>query len=278
MKKFYLLCIYLIFNVTCKSQLGLSEEFETMTINQPPTGDWLSSNFTVTASPHGYIGMGNRQALSCHLNYGVQNDSVFTPLLTGCNYGTCGYTFYYRICNWLGNTITSPVNLSNGDTCSVSFYKYTGSNLTSIIPVHKIHSGTHNPDTNFTFWPTYLFPNISYLDTFRIAIHIKKGVLGSYWYDFDRFSAQVFTSINKNNNQHQINIYPNPAKNEISFKLYTPVRNIQIIDIYGKSIKFSEESDQDKHQIHLNSLLVPGIYLISIKTDMGIINSKFLKE
>jgi hypothetical protein len=281
MKKYYVLLIYLIFNVTGKSQVQSSwyEDFEAMTINQPPSGNWLVGNSIVMGYPHGNPGLGdNQHSLSSYLNTGIQTDSIFTPKLTGFQGVDCGYNFYYRICNWLGNTITSPVTLSIDDTCSLSIYKYSGSNLVGIIPVYKIHSGNHNPDTNYTFSPGNQFPNIIYSDTFRIAIHIKKGVLGNYWYDFDRFQTAYYTGINSVSTSTKIHIYPNPVKNEINFKLDYPTQNIQIIDIYGKSIEFREESNHHKHQIHLNSSLAPGIYFISIKTDKETINSKFLKE
>lgn len=284
MKKYYFLLIYLLSNATIQSQVingGWNEDFDNMTVNQPPNSGWLaSSNFTVLPTPHGgqpQLG-DNGSAISCHLNYGIQNDSVFTPLLTGWQYGASGFTFNYRICNWFGNTIISPATLSNDDTCSLSFYKYSGTNLTAIIPIHKIHSGNHPTDSNFTFWPTYLFTNVSYSDTFRIAIHIKKGVLGSYWYDFDKFLAAAFTNINEASNSNKIYIYPNPAKNKLSFKLDSPIKNIQLSDIYGKLIEFNLESNQDTHQIHLHPSIASGIYFISIKTDKEIINSKFLKE
>ena len=76
-----------------------------------------------------------------------------------------------------------------------------------------------------------------------------------------------------------LKLYPNPAKNEISFQLNYEVQKVQLTDVFGKQIEFTlTNSDNNNYKINFNSSLANGVYFISIHTTNGIVNTKFVKE
>lgn len=76
-----------------------------------------------------------------------------------------------------------------------------------------------------------------------------------------------------------ISLFPNPTKQSFSFKLNETIQNIKITDILGKQIEFTLDSESNSNNtITLNPLIANGVYIISIKTNAGIYNSKFIKE
>jgi hypothetical protein len=290
MKKYYFLFIYLLINTPIRTQVlngWWSEGFDNMTVNNMPDNDWIStgngiilSNFhqdNASLNPTG-------NALSCNLTSVVIIDSILTPKMThhDDNYVLSVCNLGYRISEWNNNTFVSQHNLVSGDTAYLIIYKYSGNQVVSQTISRKIHSGNQYDNANgggINFAVMFFnLPTIHYTDTFRIGIKMINNSHADYWYDFDDFEMSYVTGINDYKNKKSIALFPNPAINEISFQLNSPIQNIQIIDIYGKSIEFRDESNHHKHQIHLNSSLAPGIYFISIKTDKETINSKFLKE
>lgn len=86
-------------------------------------------------------------------------------------------------------------------------------------------------------------------------------------------------SLNEKRFESDLKLYPNPAKNEISFQLNYEVQKVQLTDVFGKQIEFTQTNSGNNHyKINFNSSLANGVYFISIKTSNGIINSKFVKE
>ncbi len=86
-------------------------------------------------------------------------------------------------------------------------------------------------------------------------------------------------SLNENRFENNLKLYPNPAKNEISFQLNYEVQKVQLTDVFGKQIDFTlTNSDNNNYKINFNSSLANGVYFISIHTSSGIVNTKFVKE
>lgn len=74
-------------------------------------------------------------------------------------------------------------------------------------------------------------------------------------------------------------LFPNPAKQQISFSLNQKPELITLYDVLGNSIAFSViEKQTNTFELVFSSEMANGVYFISIKTTEGFINSKFVKE
>jgi hypothetical protein len=74
-------------------------------------------------------------------------------------------------------------------------------------------------------------------------------------------------------------LFPNPAKQQISFSLNQKPELITLYDVLGNSIAFSViEKQTNTFELVFSSEMANGVYFISIKTTEGVINSKFVKE
>ena len=83
-------------------------------------------------------------------------------------------------------------------------------------------------------------------------------------------------SIEQNLTQSNLNVYPNPVLNELNVKIPN-IQEIQIIDISGKTI--SSSCFQNEDNINMSVIdLQSGIYIIQVKTKVGVVSKKFLKN
>ena len=74
-------------------------------------------------------------------------------------------------------------------------------------------------------------------------------------------------------------LFPNPAKQQISFSLNQKPELITLYDVLGNAIAFSViEKQTNTFELVFSSEMAYGVYFISIKTTEGVINSKFVKE
>ena len=82
--------------------------------------------------------------------------------------------------------------------------------------------------------------------------------------------------IKKINNNHKINISPNPAHNQLTISAeQLTIENIEICDITGKVCKSNIPVRQKQIDI---SNLENGVYLLKIKTTDGSFVKRFVKE
>lgn len=96
----------------------------------------------------------------------------------------------------------------------------------------------------------------------------KGGTAGTYY-----FTKQVFVaSVNKNNSNKTISIYPNPANNELNIISEKSIENYTICSINGAEIIKGNSS-----KINISELPM-GIYLIKIYSEDGIGILKFIKN
>ncbi len=74
-------------------------------------------------------------------------------------------------------------------------------------------------------------------------------------------------------------LFPNPAKQQISFSLNQKPELITLYDVLGNAMAFSViEKQTNTFELVFSSEMANGVYFISIKTTEGVINSKFVKE
>ncbi|MGB0914934.1 MAG: SBBP repeat-containing protein [Crocinitomicaceae bacterium] len=74
-----------------------------------------------------------------------------------------------------------------------------------------------------------------------------------------------------NNN---INIHPNPVKNQLKIDSDLSIKSVLILNSIGELIALKENSNNTFDLSHLES----GIYIIQINTEKGLVNKKFVKE
>ncbi|MCB0621751.1 MAG: T9SS type A sorting domain-containing protein, partial [Saprospiraceae bacterium] len=76
---------------------------------------------------------------------------------------------------------------------------------------------------------------------------------------------------------HDVKVYPNPARSELNLDIPADmvVRSVQLFSANGASLKFSPTTD-NYETIDISGLN-PGMYFLSIETDEGVINKRFIK-
>jgi hypothetical protein len=91
-------------------------------------------------------------------------------------------------------------------------------------------------------------------------------------YDFEIASIERFI------NEVEVNVFPNPALEEINFAAEETINEIQIIGMDGRLlIDYTAEYTSKNISVDL-SLLTSGVYFAVVYTDKGIATKKFIKK
>ncbi len=76
-----------------------------------------------------------------------------------------------------------------------------------------------------------------------------------------------------------VKLFPNPAKNQISFTISTVPEFVTLTDVLGNGIDFSfSQKDITAYTLQFNNAMSPGLYFITVKTGGNSFQSKFIKE
>lgn len=79
--------------------------------------------------------------------------------------------------------------------------------------------------------------------------------------------------------KQEVKLYPNPAKNQISFKLSEAAETVMLTDVLGNTINVSlTTKETGNYTVVFGNHIANGLYFITIKTAGGILQSKFIKE
>ena len=91
------------------------------------------------------------------------------------------------------------------------------------------------------------------------------------------YNHQAFVAIAERNQTQNVNLYPNPSSDQLTFDNGEQIiQEIKIYDVIGKEIKHILVNDT---KITLNiSELHKGVYLCEIKTVKKTVSKKFIKE
>ena len=73
---------------------------------------------------------------------------------------------------------------------------------------------------------------------------------------------------------NNLNVYPNPAKNELTINANEQIQTITIIDVTGKTVQSFVNPNNTINVSALNN----GIYFLTVKTKNGISYTRFIKE
>jgi subtilisin family serine protease len=77
----------------------------------------------------------------------------------------------------------------------------------------------------------------------------------------------------------EFKLFPNPITQQLNFTLSEKIESIELMDILGKRLSFTlSEKQSNYYTVNFNYAISNGVYLISIKTETGLINKKFIKE
>ena len=81
-----------------------------------------------------------------------------------------------------------------------------------------------------------------------------------------------------NTNSISFSIFPNPFQNNINLLSEKPIREIVIRSLSGNMVWRNQYNNQTKNEIISLSLLSPGVYILSLKTDSNVENIKVIKN
>ena len=78
--------------------------------------------------------------------------------------------------------------------------------------------------------------------------------------------------------KESLQLFPNPAQHEISFKLDEIPEGVTLIDVLGKSVDFSYRSNGEAYTLSFNPDMAKGVYFMTIRTKSGTLQSRFVKD
>ena len=75
-----------------------------------------------------------------------------------------------------------------------------------------------------------------------------------------------------------LKVFPNPAKDYIAFSTEQKVQSVMLTDVLGNTIECAFTAQGNSYKAVFNTTVANGVYFLTIKTDQGAIQSKFIKE
>ncbi|NQX97778.1 MAG: T9SS type A sorting domain-containing protein, partial [Flavobacteriales bacterium] len=129
-------------------------------------------------------------------------------------------------------------------------------------------------NTNFSYFKTTTNPNLTCIEVDNVAYSTTN------WTNIDATASfntncSSTVGVNEQADNLSLSIYPNPTANKLEIRnLKSPITNISIIDVTGKTVKTIIGNVSTVNV----SELTRGIYFIQIQTEKGMVNSKFIKE
>jgi len=244
------------------------------------------NNFTPSSIPY-VMGFETTDDLSAWKIEDVNDDNspwVYASSTTLAHTGT-GYARYnYNSANAANDWMFSKcINLTAGTNYELTFWYRVGSGYPEKL---KVSMGTSQTvagmtqvikdlgtisDTNYTksttvFTPsatgTYYFGWYAYSDADQFFIAV------------DDVKIDIPTGIDKNDNDHSVNIYPNPAKNQLNITSNNNIENIKVINAIGQ-VMVNQKVGTQFHTLNTSSYNY-GIYFIQIETKDGIVTKRFV--
>lgn len=193
------------------------------------------------------------------------NDEVVSyngDLLYSGNSFPVGLSVDSLIAKWVDNNDcnTTPQHdtwpNSNNDNLYMEHFTYSDVNMKSKVELFKVNGGTH-------FW----YQNANTGGEFDYSIEI--------WKFFNKQYANSLGVTDISEHATSIELFPNPAQNQLYIKSDIAVKAIALMDVYGKI--FSVDNNNEKG-IDI-STLAPGIYFAKIQVGKGsVVLKKFVKQ
>ena len=214
-------------------------------------GAWMYIG--VPADADSILTVGSVNSTGSHSGFssiGPTADGRIKPDISTMGEGSYVCTPGYNFSAGNGTSYACPI-MAGAAACLIQANP-TRSNMQILQAIKATASKSVTPD-NFYGWG---IPNLCAAHNYLQALSVKE--------------------ITKTN---ALDLFPNPTKQSFSFKLNETIQQIKITDVLGKQIEFTFDSESNSNNtITLNPLITNGVYIISIKTNAGIYNSKFIKE
>ena len=90
---------------------------------------------------------------------------------------------------------------------------------------------------------------------------------------FTFFKSETLVGINSDITKPAFNLYPSPAHSQIRIKSSEPILEVEILDLAG-TVK---QVENNASVLDISGLL-PGMYIIKVKTKRGVTSDKFIKQ
>lgn len=129
----------------------------------------------------------------------------------------------------------------------------------------------------------YILLKIKTLPT--LTLNDEVDIEADIYFDFN-FQIQTNTantgfenlSVSQFIPENQIQVYPNPAQQDLRIEAQSPIQNIRIFDVHGRAV-FSQTPANNQKTAGLDmSRLPPGIYLLTVNSLDGQWTQKVVKE
>jgi len=172
-----------------------------------------------------------------------------------------------------GNTLLKTINITGNNVTAIEDYTFSGcTSLTSI--------------TSDATKPPTIYENTFYGVDRSIPVNVPCCFMNDYKTKWNSAAFTNYQSIEdicdssscgdaiKDIAVQKIQIYPNPAKDEIFIKSDSPIKKVEIYSLTSALLL----SDNDFNGKITVSTLLKGIYLVKVYTDKCLTISKIVKE
>jgi len=187
------------------------------------------------------------------------NDWMFTTcinLIAGTDYQL---DFWYKVGAWQGTTYPEKLKVAVG----------TAPNATAMTQV--IHDlGTINNTTYVKDFSTFTVPTTG---TYYLGWHAYSAA-DMFYIAIDDVSLTIASDVESIENQNNINIYPNPTKNQLNINATSTIDNIKVYNAMGQLV-INSKIDSQFHTLNTSDYTF-GVYFIQIETRNGIVNKRFV--
>lgn len=179
--------------------------------------------------------------------------------------------------DYIGNNILNGINLKQIKCDTTNSNTGTASSVEGVGNIHNsCYSIWQEDNSLMTFERTYFYSKQGQNLTFYDNVYTPIGTTG-YIYYFTFANADHQSLSVKSNENNSIKVFPNPAKTVVTVASNDEnIKEILLCDMQGRLLK-TVEVNKLNTQLDISSYQ-SGTYLITIKTDRGISNSKLIKE
>jgi len=199
---------------------------------------------------------------------------------TGTGYARYTYNSTTAADDWM---FTKCINLSAGTNYEVTFWCRVGAEHPEKL---KVAIGTAQNATAMS----QVINDLGNLNDTIYSKHTSAFTVpttGTYyvgWYAYsnanewfiavDDIKIDIANGIENNTTNNEINLYPNPAKDQLNIRSYVNIENIKVFNAIGQVIVNLNINTQS-HVLNTSNLNY-GIYYIQLETKKGIVTKKFV--
>lgn len=187
------------------------------------------------------------------------NDWMFSTcinLTAGTDYKI---EFWYKVGAWQGTAYPEKLKVAIGNAQTVAAMTQVINDLGTI------------DDTTYTkFAATFTVPTTG---TYFLGWHAYSDA-DAFYIAIDDVALTLSTGIDNKTAENAVQIFPNPAKDQLNITSTNPVQNVKVYNSIGQLI-INNHIDAMNYSLNTSSFNY-GVYYIQIETKEGIVNKKFV--